>query len=100
MANRSQVIERIIVARNNQALKNVAGGATGDNIYDSAALNYTLADGQIGIVYMDNENPTTKDELINVVANIDALKTKKIQIVQGTAYSATGATYQNALGVK
>lgn len=99
MANRSQVIERIIVARNNQALKNVAGGGTGDNIYDLAAKNYTLADGQIGIVYMDNENPATKDTLIDVVANIDALTTKKIQIVQGTAYSGTGATFQNALGV-
>jgi len=99
MANRSQVIERIIVARNNQALKNVAGGGTGDNIYDLATGAYTLADGQLGIVYMDNENPTTKDTLIDVVANIDALTTKKIQIVQGTAYSATGATYQNALGV-
>jgi len=99
MANRSQVIERIIVARDNQALKNVAGGGTGDNIYDLATGAYTLADGQIGIVYMDNENPTTKDTLIDVVANIDALTTKKIQIVQGTPYSGTGATYQNALGV-
>lgn len=99
MANRSQVIERIIVARNNQALKNVAGGGTGDNIYDLATKSYTLADGQIGIVYMDNENPATKDTLIDVVANIDALTTKKIQIVQGTAYSGTGATFQNALGV-
>lgn len=99
MANRSQVIERIIVARNNQALKNVAGGATGDNIYDLATGTYTLADGQIGIVYMDNENPTTKDTLIDVVSGISALTTKKIQIVQGTSYSGTAATYQNALGV-
>ncbi len=99
MANRSQVLERIIVATGNQAIKNVAGGAAGDNIYDLATGTYTLADGQLGIVYMDEENTAIKDTLIDVVADISALSTKKIQIVQGTPYSATGATYQNALGV-
>lgn len=96
MANRKQVQERILVFKDDQEMKNNA--AAGDNIWDKAASAYTLADGQIGLVYQDKEDITTIDELVDVVTDISELKTKKIQFVQGTPYSTTAATLQNAIG--
>ena len=96
MANRKQGVERFIVAEGNQAITNVANA--GSNLYDLATKKYLLADKQIGIVYMDNEQPTQKDLIVDVVSTASDLLARKIQLVQGTSLSATSATNQSSYG--